>query len=181
MCIRDRALTGTGSEELLNSRTEILKDIASKLSSKEKELPKRVNSLISKISDLEQEIEALKGKVHLNSSSSDYEHEREDGVKIVIKELEKASPSDLRQVADHIRNEQKDTCVLAVSELEGKAIFLTAVSENLTDKFHAGNIIKEIIAVTGGKGGGRADLAQAGGADPSKTSLGLEKFKQLLK
>ena len=100
---RIEALTGKGSEELLNQRTEILKDIASKLSSKEKEIPKRVSTLISKISDLELEIEALKSKVHLNTTN-DYEHKRDDGVKVVIKELEKATPADLRQAADHIRN-----------------------------------------------------------------------------
>ncbi len=176
---RIEALSGRGSEQLLSDKSDVIKEIASKLSSTEKELPKRISALISKVSNLEQEIEALKGKVHLNSST-DYEHQRKDGVKVVIKELDKASPADLRQVADRMRNEQDDICILAVSELDGNAIFLTALSENLVDRFHAGKLIKEIIAVTGGKGGGRADLAQAGGGDLDKVSLGVEKFKELL-
>lgn len=180
---RIEAFSGLGAEEELRAKTKILKHLSLLLSAPEQELGSRVERMIGKISELEHESENLKRKIHLGNfeqSSSNNELTRSDGTKVIIRQLDGASPQQLREVADHLRNQQDKACLALASVVDGKAVFLTAVTSSLLDRYHAGKLIQEIVQVVGGKGGGKSDMAQAGGGDPDKIAQALERFQELI-
>ena len=94
--------------------------------------------------------------------------------------LEEASPKQLRDVADDLRQRLGTGLIALASVSDGKAILLTAITDDLVGKFHAGDLMKEISAVVGGRGGGKADIAQAGGGDPGKIDQALRRFQELV-
>ncbi|MGD9037322.1 MAG: DHHA1 domain-containing protein, partial [Syntrophobacterales bacterium] len=93
------------------------------------------------------------------------------------------SPKDLRVMLDNLRDQLKSGVIVLGAEAEdGKAMLICGVTQDLTDRFHAGEIIKELSAKVGGKGGGRPDMAQGGGPDGDKLRGALEGvFIQLTK
>jgi len=84
-------------------------------------------------------------------------------------------------LADLLRHKLGSGVVLLGTEREGKALLLAAVTKDLTGRFHAGNLIRELAAVVGGKGGGRPDMAQAGGTKPEKLDEALAGIDELLR
>ena len=103
-----------------------------------------------------------------------------DGTKVLASKLEAVEPKELRQVADELRNRMGSGCLALASVNEGKVVMLTAVTKDLTEKYNAGALLKEIGKVLGSKGGGKPDLAQAGGGDPAKLEEALDKFRELV-
>ncbi len=103
------------------------------------------------------------------------------GVKVVTRKLDGVDPRTMREMADRMR-QKHGSCVVALgSDLgEGKVAILVAVTADLTAKIKAGDIIKHIAPIVGGTGGGRPDLAQAGGRDASKLDEALAKVPSLL-
>ena len=183
---RVEACSGLGAEDFLRTKSKTLKKLGMLLSAPEIELDARIEKLVLKNSELELELDKLRKKIHLsslspgNANDSDLDLVREDGTKVIIRQLEQANPQQLREVADHLRNQQQKACLVLASVVDGKAVFLTAVTSNLLDRYHAGKLIQEIVQVVGGKGGGKSDLAQAGGGDPEKISEALLRFQELI-
>jgi alanyl-tRNA synthetase len=79
-----------------------------------------------------------------------------------------------------VRDRIKSGIILLGSKVDKKAMLLCMVTEDLTDRYHAGNIVKEIAPIVGGSGGGRPDMAQAGGAKPENLGRALEKLEDIL-
>jgi alanyl-tRNA synthetase len=103
------------------------------------------------------------------------------GVKIVTRKLEGVDPRTLREIADRMRQKHGSAVVALGSDLgEGKVALLVAVTPDLTAKIKAGDIIKNIAPIVGGTGGGRPDLAQAGGRDASRLDEALAKVAALV-
>jgi len=179
---RVEAIAGITAFEFSKEQSNIIKNLTQSLKVSEKDLCERVSKILAKNNALEKELESIKQKMHVGQLSEPQEQKElvlKDGTKVITRKIEEASPKQLREVADHLRNGGEACCLALASVSEGKAVFLTAVSDRLTEKFHAGNLIKEISKVVGGKGGGRADMAQAGGGDPAKIDEGLKLFEQL--
>jgi len=84
------------------------------------------------------------------------------------------SPSELRNLADTLRQKLGSGVIVLGMESGGKATLLAAVTDDLVNRVHAGKLIKELAGIVGGRGGGRPNLAQAGGPDPSKIDAALE-------
>lgn len=105
-----------------------------------------------------------------------------DGVKFVSKRIDDASQKQLRELADDLRSRLGTACIVLASVHEGKPVYVTAITDNIAGKgsYHAGQLMKEITTISGSQGGGRADLAQAGGGDPDKVNLALERVQQVL-
>lgn len=95
--------------------------------------------------------------------------------------LEDSEPKQLREAADDLRNRLGSACVALGSEYQGKGSLLVALTPDLTSRFNAGQIVKAICEEIGGRGGGKADLAQSGGVDPLKLRSALDRFKEFLK
>ncbi len=141
---------------------------------------------LEKMSDRIKELESNLQKASQSSKSSTAQEIasratlNSKGVAIVAEQLDGVDAKILREIADDLRVKLPKGCVILSSVVDNKAIFLTAVTENLITEYHAGNILKEVASVADSRGGGKSDLAQAGGGNPEKISDALAKFKQLV-
>ncbi|MFC1828519.1 DHHA1 domain-containing protein, partial [Thermodesulfobacteriota bacterium] len=104
-----------------------------------------------------------------------------NGVNVLVKKVSVDQPAALRSLADRFKDKIKSGIVVLGSTAGKKALLIVVVSKDLIDRFHAGNIVKEISAVVGGGGGGRPDMAQAGGTKPEKLDQALEKVFDVVK
>jgi alanyl-tRNA synthetase len=126
-------------------------------------------------------VAALKTKMATMSAAGVDDEVREiNGVKVLAKQVPADGANALREAADQFRDRLKSGVVALGSEAGGKAMLIVVVTKDLTGKFHAGKIVKEIAAVVGGGGGGRPDMAQAGGSKPEKLAEALEKVYSIV-
>ena len=102
-------------------------------------------------------------------------------ISYLIKKLEGLDAKTLRTFIDNAKNQLKSGVVVVGSVADGKVSMAAGVTKDLTDKYHAGNIIKEIAAIVGGNGGGRPDMAQAGGSEIDKLDEALKKAEELIR
>ncbi|MCL4149015.1 UNVERIFIED_CONTAM: hypothetical protein GTU68_037056 [Idotea baltica] len=159
--------------------------LASLLKTNQDGLVDRVEKLLEKQKELESELQGLKLK-NINSLSMDYLSKVEEspsGVKVLaVKVEDNLDNNALRKMVDSLRVKLKSGVVALVSNnSENKATLVSGVTSDLTKTIHVGNIVKQVASVASGKGGGRADFAQAGGLEASKTDEALKQFMQAIK
>ena len=172
---RIEAIAGAGAVKVAQERNRILREAAARLKERPENLTERVERALSEQRALEKEIAALKTKMATMSAADVDEEVREiGGVKVLARRVPADSPAALREAADRFRDRLKSGVVVLGSEADGKAMVIAVVSQDLTGRFHAGKIVKEVAAVVGGGGGGRPDMAQAGGSKPEKLGEALE-------
>jgi alanyl-tRNA synthetase len=162
-------------ETLINTASEALKTNASGLINK-------ISSLTEELKQSKKELEDFK-KSSMTSAIGNLISEAQEinGVKLLTKEFNNYSISDLRSLSDEIKQENKSMILVFASVNDGKVTFMVSVSDDLLEKgYHAGNMIKKIAAAAGGGGGGKADMAQAGAKDPSKISVSFEVAASLI-
>lgn len=179
---RIEAVAGRGALEKLKQQRRILDTVASSLSVNESGILERVSKLLEQNRELERKLGKLSQQANQAKGGDLAEQVRTlgDGTKVIVGKIDEASPKQLREMADDLRARLGSGCIALGSVANGKVALLTAVTEDLTPRFHAGNMLKQMAEAIGGKGGGRADLAQAGGGDPSKIDMALERFEELL-
>ena len=172
---RIEALTGEGAVDYLNEREKMLNEIASTLKTNPMEALKRIESLTAEIKNAEKEIEQLKGK--LVSGQIDRllsEAVEIKGVKVITARFDQLDIDALRNSSDIVRNKIGSGVVVLASSYGGKVSFIVSATRDVIEKgIHSGNIIKEIARIAGGGGGGRPDMAQAGGKDVTKIDEAL--------
>jgi alanyl-tRNA synthetase len=181
---RIEALTGTGALEYFQNQERTLKETAALLKTAPHALADRINKLLLQQKELEKEVDRVKAQAMSRQFGPSGQDIREiDGVKVLSQQVNADSPKDLRVMVDNLRDQIKSGVVVLGAEAEdGKAMLICGVTDDLTDRFHAGVIIKQLSAKVGGKGGGRPDMAQGGGPDGDKLRGVLEDvFKQLAK
>jgi alanyl-tRNA synthetase len=98
-----------------------------------------------------------------------------NGVKVIAQQVDVESPAVLRGLADKFRDKIGSGIVVLGANADGKALLIVMVTKDLAGRFHAGNIIRELAAQVGGKGGGRPDMAQAGGPNPQHLDNAIER------
>jgi alanyl-tRNA synthetase len=131
--------------------------------------------------DLEKEIEALKARLASKDLSQLYEKIKEiNGVRVLAVSVDTDDIKTLRDVGDKLRDRIQSGIILIGSRAGDKAMLLCLVTKDLTKKYHAGNIIKEIAPIVGGSGGGRPDMAQAGGTKPENLQQALDRLEQII-
>src|SRR3972149_5426838 len=131
------------------------------------EVAERVEKLLKHQRDLEKEIEALKGKLAAKDSSDLLSQAKNiKGIRVLAAVVDAADAKTLRDLGDKLKDRLRSGIILLGSKGDGKAMLLCLVTADLTDRYHAGKIIKEIAPLVGGSGGGPPDLAQAGGPHP---------------
>lgn len=140
----------------------------------------RAEKILKEKRELEKEIETLKGKLAAKDSGDLMRQAKEiGGVKVLAAEVGITDAKTLRDFGDKLRDKLGSGIILLGSRAGEKAMLLCMVTKDLTGKYHAGNIIKELAPIVGGSGGGRPDMAQAGGSQPenlSKVFTALEKL-----
>jgi len=179
---RIEAVAGEPFIHLYQSKKKLLLELSQLLSSTEGDLLGKVEKLLERSKELEKSL----GKVSQSQRSSlgaelaEKARQLPKGFKLIAKIVEQSDPKLLRELADDIKVRIGSGVIALGSVVDGKAILLTAVTDDLTKNFHSGEILKKLGVVIGSKGGGRADLAQAGGGDPGKLDEALQLFVELV-
>ncbi|WP_446899412.1 alanine--tRNA ligase [Clostridium sp. LBM24168] len=167
---RIEAVTGKYALEYIQSKDDILKNISLKLKCSEKEIIHKIDNLTIELKDREKEINDLKLKLAGDSEDEILKNEKSIGdIKVYTGVLKDIDGDALRNLADKIRARNERTVVVLGSNVGGKVKLIAMASKTaVKEGVHCGKIIKEIAAICGGGGGGRPDMAQAGGRLPDK-------------
>jgi alanyl-tRNA synthetase len=178
---RIEAVTGPEAFNIFQGREKQLAKLANLLKVPAENLDTKVEKLLRLNKDLEKEVSRLTAKLTLNDIDGIINRAKMVGdTKVVVSRVVLDSPKTLREMGDKIRDKLGRGIVVLGGEYQGKAALLTMVSKNLTDRYKAGNIISEIAGLVGGKGGGRPDMAQAGGPNPDKLNEALEAVYKII-
>ncbi len=172
---RIEALTGEGAVGHAQKISRILNYCAQQLREPPEKVAGRIEKMLEGQKKLEKDLEAAKAKIAvLSAETSDQDLRVVDGVQVLAKRVTVETPAALRDLADQVRD-KLSSGVVALGGVSGsKALLIVLVTKDLADRFHAGNIIKKIAPYVGGGGGGRPDMAQAGGTQPENIDRALE-------
>ncbi|MBB3183787.1 alanyl-tRNA synthetase [Halomonas fontilapidosi] len=165
---RIEAITGEGALAWFRAQEARLNRIGERLKAKPEQVEERVESLLERNRMLEKELERLKAKLASAAGNDMLNEAREvKGVKVLAKRLEGVAGKELRGMLDQLKNKLgSGIVVLGVADAEaGKVSLIAGVTDDLTGQIKAGDLVKHVAAQVGGKGGGRPDMAQAGGSD----------------
>ena len=174
---RIEALTGLAALEWARGREALLERAAGLLRAPVAELPERVERLLEERRVLERELEGLRAVARGAASRDLTETAREiGGVRVLAARVDGVDAKSLRGMVDDLRQRLGSAIVLLAAEEGGKLILALGVTSDLTARFRAGDLVREISQVLGGKGGGRPDFAQGGGTDPARLD---EAFRRL--
>ncbi|MDO5015966.1 MAG: alanine--tRNA ligase [Eubacteriales bacterium] len=177
---RIEAYTGEAAVELSAKEHQELLTAAQILKTNEHELLHRLESILDEKKQLEKEIQSIHAQAAAKQAGNLAENAEEvAGIKLVLAEVAAADPASLREAGDSLKNELGNVFLLLASPSDGKVIWLAMASQSAVDKgLNAGKIIRNAAKITGGGGGGRPDMAQAGGKDASKIKAALEAAHQ---
>ena len=180
---RIEAITGRGVYEYINEIEEDIDEITNILKTNKVNLKDRVISLTEEIKTKEKEVEILRTKM-AGSIADDILSSKKDvnDVSLISYKVENMDMNELRNLGDEIRNRLGSGVIILASAKDEKVSFVGMITKDLTSKgIHAGNIIKEVAKATGGSGGGRPDMAQAGGKDIAKVDEALSLVPELIR
>jgi len=179
---RLEVVTGQAALTYLENKEEQLKTIGSLVKANNQDVVTRVNSLVKQLKEKEKEISALQGKMAKQESEDILDQVAEiNGVKTLTVQVAVSDMEALRAMGDMLRDKLGSGVIVLGAEIEGKVNFVSIVTKDLVSNgLHAGNIIREVAKATGGGGGGRPDMAQAGGKDPAKIKDALDLVKDLV-
>ncbi len=180
---RIEAVTGSNVMTYLNNLENMLYSAASLAKTTPDRLGEKIEQLFAQIKSLNSENESLKSKA-ANDSMGDIEKDMFEagGVKVVAAEVKGIDANGLRTLCDSLKEKYADLFVIVVSETEGKVNLVSMASDSAVKKgAHSGNLIKEVAPLVQGGGGGRPNMAQAGGKNPAGISAAVEKAKEIMK
>ncbi len=179
---RIEALTGDAALQYDQRQDSDLKIAASLIKTSRDKLVERLERVLKENKEKDREIESLKARL-LSKKSDDFLSGVKEigGIKVVAQELETNSQKELRESADRIKDKLRSGIILLGARKEGKVMLTCVVTKDLVGQFKAGDIIKQLSNIVGGKGGGRPDMAQGGGNQPEKLENALEALYDLIK
>ncbi|MBW4828859.1 MAG: alanine--tRNA ligase [Clostridiaceae bacterium] len=180
---RIEAITGRKVYRYLKDVENQIYNISSILKSNKDNVVEKAKNITEEIKEKEKEIQSLKSKM-ASSLADDILNQKRDieGINLITYKVNNMDMNSLRGLGDEIKNQIYSGVIVLASVSDNKVSFVSMVTKDLMDKgIHAGNIIREVAKVAGGGGGGRPDMAQAGGKDPSKVDDGLELVEILIK
>lgn len=166
---RIEAVTGNAALSHVQETSQTLKALAQMLKTKPEDLTEKLKKTLAQLKILEKELVAAKGKRATQTSDQLLSEARTvDGVSVLAQEVSVDSPAALRDLADHLKAKMKSGVLVLGSRTADKVMLVTLVTKDHLDRYHAGDIVKQVAGVVGGGGGGRPDMAQAGGSKPEK-------------
>ncbi|MCA0992820.1 alanine--tRNA ligase [Pseudalkalibacillus hwajinpoensis] len=166
---RIEAVTSEGAYQVLNQQVSILKNTANLLKSNVKDVPSRTEALLGQIRDLQRQNDSLTSKLaNVEAKQMAGDVQEVDGVKVVAKRID-TDMNNLRSIVDDLKSQIGSVIVVLGSGADGKVQLAAGITDDLVKEgYHAGKLIKELATRCGGGGGGRPDMAQAGGKNPEK-------------
>jgi alanyl-tRNA synthetase len=178
---RIEAMTGISALEWIQNQEQTLRQVGSLLRGSDDDLTERVERLLTQQRDLEKQVAQLQKQITGNQSGdllSKVQTVR--GKQVIATEVEVTDPKVLLELADQLRERLGSGVVVLASRHDGQVRLLAAVTKDLVGQVHAGKLISQVAPILGGKGGGRPELAQAGGNDPSKIQEALDQAIELV-
>lgn len=175
---RIEAVTGEGAIATVHADSDRLSEVAHLLKGDSNNLAGKVRSVLERTRQLEKELQQLKEQAaaqesaNLSSKAIDV-----NGVKLLVSELSGVEPKMLRTMVDDLKNQLGSTIIVLATVVEGKVSLIAGVSKDVTDRVKAGELIGMVAQQVGGKGGGRPDMAQAGGTDAAALPAALASVK----
>ena len=179
---RIEALTGAGLIAHFNQVEETLKEAAALLKVSPADVVKRITALQEEVKTLSKENDKLKAKI-AKAAAGDVTSEAEDvnGIKVLVKALSGVDMNGMRDLGDEAKQKLGEAVILYATENDGKVNLMATATEGAIKKgAHAGNLIKEVASLVGGGGGGRPNMAQAGGTNPAGIPDALKKAKEVI-
>jgi alanyl-tRNA synthetase len=166
---RVEAVTGEGALDWLARTDERIDQVAALLKSDREGLSERVEQMLTRSRDLERELDRLKSRLAASQGDELVAQAVEvDGMKVLAARLDGVDPKGLRSTVDQLKNKLGTAAIVLVTVTGEKVNLVAGVTEDLTDRVKAGPLANFVAQQVGGRGGGRPDMAQAGGNDPSK-------------
>lgn len=175
---RIEAVTGEGAIATVHADSDRLSEVAHLLKGDSNNLADKVRSVLERTRQLEKELQQLKEQAaaqesaNLSSKAIDV-----NGVKLLVSELSGVEPKMLRTMVDDLKNQLGSTIIVLATVVEGKVSLIAGVSKDVTDRVKAGELIGMVAQQVGGQGGGRPDMAQAGGTDAAALPAALASVK----
>lgn len=171
---RIEGVTGFNALGLVRILEQERQDVADLLKADSSKLLDRVVKLVERQRELQREVDALQGKLHAAQSGDLLAQAQEVlGTKLLAVQVQVPDTKALRDLADQLREKLGSGVIVLAAELEGKANLLVAVTKDLTGRFKAGELVSVLAPIVGGRGGGKPELAQAGGSRPEKIAEAL--------
>lgn len=180
---RIEAVTGQAAYQQLTDQIHLLKEAANKLKTNPKDVSTRIDSLLTEVKQLQRENESLATKLsNIEAGNLVDKVKMVNEVPVLAASIPNVDMNNLRSMADELKQKIGSVVLVLGSANEGKVNIIAGVTKDLMDKgFHAGKIVKEVASICGGGGGGRPDMAQAGGKDPSKLKDALDFVEDYVK
>ena len=178
---RIEAVTGHGALALIEREQDVLREASSLLKTGTDNLLDKLSGLLSQNKALEKQLAQLKAQ--MTASAGDDLGSRAvelAGIKVLVANLEGFNPKSLRDTVDQLKNKLGDSVIVLACAAEGKVNLVAGVSKALTDRIKAGELVNMVAEQVGGKGGGRPDMAMAGGSQPENLSVALESVQPWL-
>jgi alanyl-tRNA synthetase len=178
---RIEALTGTGAIDHVRKLEDEQRKIVSLIKAEGSDPVEKLEKLLARQKELQREMEMLQARLNASKSGDLLSGVKEiAGVKVLAVKVETADPKGLRELSDTLKDRIGSGIIVLGCENAGKANLLVAVTGDLTGRFKAGEIVKSLAPLIGGSGGGKADLAQAGGGLPDRLPEALETVYKLI-
>jgi alanyl-tRNA synthetase len=179
---RVEALTGRGAYEWVVHTDQVLRDIAAMLRGSREDVDEKVRELVERSRRLEKEVQQLKSKL-ASGHGGDLSAGAKDigGIKVLAAQIDGADVRSLRDALDRLKDKLGSSVIVLGSVQEGKVLLVAGVSDDLVARLKAGEIAGLVAAKVGGRGGGRADFAQAGGTQPENLGAALAGVESLVR
>jgi alanyl-tRNA synthetase len=179
---RIEALTGPGAFQHLKQEEEVLHESADRLKTKPLDVPEKVDRLFDSTRALEREVQQLRARLGAGIAEELLKKAMDvSGVTVVAGRADGFDQRALRELADRLKDKIGSGVIVLGSSSDRRVSWVAMVTLDLTARLQAGKLVKEVAAITGGSGGGRADLAEAGGKDPEKLDQALSLVPELVK
>ena len=176
---RVEGVTGQGAQDWVEHSDRLLHSIGERVKSSRDGLDEKVQQLLERNRQLEKELERIKGKM-ASAAGSDLASQAIEiaGVKLLVARLDEADPKSLRDLVDQLKNKLGSAAIVLAAVQDGKVSLIAGVTQDQTARLKAGDLVNVVASQVGGKGGGRPDLAQAGGNDPGKLDEALREVPE---
>ena len=180
---RIEAVTGEAAYRFMNEQIALLQEAAQKLKANPREIMGRLDALMNEIRQLQRENESLAARLgNLEAANLVHKVKEVNGIPVLASKVNATDMNHLRTMVDDLKQKLGSAIIVLAAVQEEKVNLIAGVTNDLVEKgYHAGKLIKEVAARCGGGGGGRADMAQAGGKDPSKVGEALQYVEKWIK
>ena len=178
---RIEALTGSGALQTVHQQDQAIRSIAHLLKSDPSKIETRIQKLLEQQKELEKEMATLQSRLNSERSGELLDQAVDiNGVKLLTARTDGLDGKQMREMADQLRDKMESGVIILGGVNDGKAALLVTVSGDLTGRLQAGTIIKGLAEQVGGRGGGRPELAQAGGSAPENLEQALSSAPELV-